>query len=581
MDELIRELKAQGVLSSPLVERAFRVIDRRDFVLPHYRTEAYRNYPLPIGGGQTISQPYTVAFMLEHLDPRPGEKILDIGAGSGWQTALLAHVVSQPDKGRRTKNKGTVYALERIPELCRLARANLEKYNFLKGPAVEFFCRDATAGLPERAPFDKIIVAAAAAREIPEAWRRQVRIGGKIVAPVGDAIRLLTKTGEEEWHEQEFPGFAFVPLVRDPMPPRESNSQPDSSNEAPIWRRRRWLLAVLLFLFIFLLSGVYLIFIPLRFPTPKVRIEIPAGLGSRAIADLLKSKGIIRSRWTFAAYTALTEKASALKPGRYEFNGKIAVPELIDRLVKGELYPNERSITIPEGWDVGDIGRYLEAEGIVSAHAWWETVGYPPSAPQSQRRGAPLPDFSKDFSFLEDKSHAVGLEGYLFPDTYRVFRDATARDVAKKMLENFDRKLTSDLHAEIAQQKKTIFAVVILASLVEKEVPEERDRAIVAGILWKRLRAGIPLQVDATIHYITGRNQRPKAADLAIDSPYNTYRYPGLPRGPISNPSRGAIRAALFPQGSEYLYYLSSADGTTVFSKTLEEHVAAKRRYLK
>ena len=125
MDELVRELKRQGVLRSPLVEQAFRAIDRKDFVRPEHRAEAYGNYPLPIGEGQTISQPYTVAFMLDLLDPRPGERILDVGAGSGWQAALLAHMVSPMDESQRMGSRGRVYAMERSPELCRFAKTKI------------------------------------------------------------------------------------------------------------------------------------------------------------------------------------------------------------------------------------------------------------------------------------------------------------------------------------------------------------------------------------------------------------------------------------------------------------------------
>ncbi|MBI4132760.1 MAG: endolytic transglycosylase MltG [Candidatus Sungbacteria bacterium] len=572
VDELIRELKQQGVLRSSYVEQAFRAIDRKDFVRPEHRAEAYANYPLPIGEGQTISQPYTVAFMLDLLDPRPGERILDVGTGSGWQTALLAHIVSQSGKGQKAKDKGTVYAVERSPELCRFAKANLEKYNFIKNGVVEFFCQDATAGLPEGALFDKIIAAAAAEDKIPEAWRRELAIGGKIVAPVGDSIWCYTKTGRAAWEEQEFPGFAFVPLIS--TPPQES----PGGNSGGALGRRRTILPFLAISFLLLFSGTYSTFAPTRLAA-KVRIEIPPGSGSRAIGAVLKSNGVIRSRLSFVTYAALTGSADALKPGRYEFSGKIAIPELVDRLVRGEIYPNERLITIPEGWDVRDIGGYLESVGMFPAAEWWETVGRPAGDYRREER-LPRPDFSQEFGFLKDKPGSVGLEGYLFPDTYRVFRTSSADAVTKKMLENFDAKFTPELRAETARQKKTIFAVITMASLLEKEVPTERDRAIVSGILWKRFGLGIPLQVDATINYITGRREEPSAADLAIDSPYNTYRYPGLPLGPIANPGMEAIRAALFPRASDYLYYLSAADGTTIFSRTLEEHAAAKRKFL-
>jgi len=151
-----------------------------------------------------------------------------------------------------------------------------------------------------------------------------------------------------------------------------------------------------------------------------------------------------------------------------------------------------------------------------------------------------------------------------------------------KMLANFDEKITPDLRKEITKQKKTIFEIITMASLIEKEVAMDEDRAIVSGILWKRIKLGIPLQVDATITYITGKNNtKISLNDTKINSPYNTYKYRGLPPGPIANPGIAAIRAAIFPKSSPYLFYLSAPDGRTIFSKTLEEHNTAKTRYLR
>ena len=252
---LVDELVADGVLKSPHIIEAFRAIKREDFVNEDMRDAAATvNAPLPIGHGQTISQPWTVAFMLELLEPEGGQRVLDIGAGSGWTTALLAHIVSKkgmskspvstrsprlrvgagrrgeagkiqmPNKVQNPNDqnesqgkpldaaRGKVYAMERVEELCVFGKANVAKYGFIGQGVVEWRCADATGGLPEHAPFDRII-AAASARELPAAWREQCAVGGVIVAPIRSSIWRFRKRADDQWDEEEHPGFAFVPFV--------------------------------------------------------------------------------------------------------------------------------------------------------------------------------------------------------------------------------------------------------------------------------------------------------------------------------------------------------------------------------
>ena len=199
---LVDNLIKDGVLKNKRLIGAFRAVDRKDFVPENLKEFAYIDEPLPIGGEQTISQPWTVAFMLELLGPKPGENIMEIGYGSGWQTALLAAAGAN------------LYAIERVPELCKWGKNNVEKFF----NTVKFFCQDGSLGLPEIAEriggFDKIIVAASG-RELPPAWKDQLKAGGKIIAPVGQSIFEFIKKSDETFEEIEHPGFAFVPLVSD------------------------------------------------------------------------------------------------------------------------------------------------------------------------------------------------------------------------------------------------------------------------------------------------------------------------------------------------------------------------------
>jgi protein-L-isoaspartate(D-aspartate) O-methyltransferase len=222
LNSLVNHLIENGVLKTPVIIDAFKNIDRLKFAPEDMRCFAYVDEALSIPGGQTISQPYTVAFMLELLEPKPGEKIMDIGAGSGWQTALLAHIM---------REKGRVFAVEIVPELCKFGKKNVSQFNFIEKEIVRWLCGDAS----KKETFepvkdeisggiDKIIVAAAlsdvrsptshnSSDALPQLWKDQLKIGGRMVVPIKDSIWLFVKKGENDFETAEYPGFVFVPFV--------------------------------------------------------------------------------------------------------------------------------------------------------------------------------------------------------------------------------------------------------------------------------------------------------------------------------------------------------------------------------
>ncbi len=200
---LIEELIKEGWLKTPRIIEAFKRIKRVDFLPEDMKDLADLNEALPIGFGQTISQPLVVAFILELLEPKEGEKILDIGSGSGWTSALLGEIVGE---------KGKVVAIEVIPELKEFGEKNVEKYNFIEKGVVEFICTDGSKGYEKEAPFDKIL-ASATTKDVPLAWKKQLKINGRIVLPINSSIWLFTKKSEREFEEEEHPGFVFVPLI--------------------------------------------------------------------------------------------------------------------------------------------------------------------------------------------------------------------------------------------------------------------------------------------------------------------------------------------------------------------------------
>lgn len=227
-ENLINSLIKDGYLKTPEIIEAFRMIDRADFVLEEYKSEAYVNAPLSIGFNQTISQPLTVAFMLELLQPKAGEKIIDIGAGSGWVSALLAHIVGV---------QGKIIAIERIPELKEMAEKNISKYGFLisyrnevsgawvENGIVELVLGDGSKGYKPSSRtssplgkkeiflYDKIIAAAAAKGELPKEWQKQLKIGGRIVSPLENSIVVIDKIEKNKYNVKEHFGFSFVPLI--------------------------------------------------------------------------------------------------------------------------------------------------------------------------------------------------------------------------------------------------------------------------------------------------------------------------------------------------------------------------------
>lgn len=201
MEELVNQLLSAGYLKTPAIIDAFKKIDRRDFVPEELKDFAYINQPLSIGQGQTISQPLTVAFMLELLELAPGQKVLDVGTGSGWQAVLLAELVGP---------SGWVVSIERIESLSNQARKNLSRFNL---DNLKLVVGDGSQGFTKEAPYDRI-VGAATAEAVPGPWKDQLKIGGVIVIPVDTSLIKLVKKGENDFEKEEYPGFVFVPLIK-------------------------------------------------------------------------------------------------------------------------------------------------------------------------------------------------------------------------------------------------------------------------------------------------------------------------------------------------------------------------------
>lgn len=270
--------------------------------------------------------------------------------------------------------------------------------------------------------------------------------------------------------------------------------------------------------------------------------------------------------WRYYAWRQ--EAAASLKAGTYHLERGETIAAVVARLKAGDIVPDEIGITFPEGFTLEQMAARTSAKGL--------------GTPEEFIAAATPANFQDRFAFLRELPAGRTLEGYLFPDTYQVFDDDSPRDVIARQLRTFDQKLSEELRSEARRAGRSLDQIVIMASVLEREVITDDDLALVSGILWKRFDTGVGLDADATIRYALEKWDEPLTTqDLGVDSPYNTRRYRGLPSGPISNPGLRALVAAVRPAESAYYYYVSAPDGKTYFAKTNGEHNENKAKYLK
>jgi UPF0755 protein len=310
---------------------------------------------------------------------------------------------------------------------------------------------------------------------------------------------------------------------------------------------------------------------------------IESGQGVNQISENLYDQGLIGSKFYFEIYLWRQSFESKIQAGEYILNPILSIKEISKIFVEGRTMENEKIITTIEGWNAREIGQYLEREGMFQSEELLELVGYPMIDYRYNNEMAKSKDYSGQFSFLADKPDYLSLEGYLFPDTYRIFNNASLDSIVIKMLDNFDKKLTSEMREDIKAQGKTIYEIVTMASLIEKEVRGYGDMRIVSGIFWDRIKNRQALESCATLAYVLGENKKQYTLeDTKIDSPYNSYKNLGLMPGPISNPGINAIKAAIYPEYTDYNFFLTASEtGETIFSKTFDEHIRNKSIYIK
>lgn len=285
---------------------------------------------------------------------------------------------------------------------------------------------------------------------------------------------------------------------------------------------------------------------------------IEKGDGVKDIAAKLQDRGIIKSKNSFYVYAGISGKGSKFIPGNHALPAGLSIVGVTDKLINIDNINKERQITILEGWSLNDIAKYFDEQGIASSSDFLAA--------------ADIGLWRGKYDFLNDKK-IKSLEGFLFPDTYRVFIGSSVDKIIAKMLDNFDAKVTQQMRDDASAKNLSLYQAIIMASIIEQEAKYSTDKKMVADVFWKRIKIGMALQSDATINYLTNSGKtRSSGSDLQIDSPYNTYKYRGLPPGPISNPGIDSIAAAIYPQANDYLYFITDSSGRAVFAKTFEEH---------
>ena len=294
----------------------------------------------------------------------------------------------------------------------------------------------------------------------------------------------------------------------------------------------------------------------------RVTVKIREGLSTAEIADRLAEKGVIDSTLKFRIWARIYGYDDKLRPGSYTFTVGMSDDEVFNKLLTGEKRLVQ--FTVPEGFGVKDIAERLYNLDLADKEEFL----------QAAENFTPY-DYMK-----KHKDVFFAAEGFLFPDTYTVENDVEIEEILSLMANTFDEKLTASMRAQAAKMDLSIYDLITLASLVEREVRFPEDRAIVAQVLLKRLKLNMPLQTDATLQYLMDTPKEDVTIeDTQIDSPYNTYQHAGLPPGPIANPGMAAIEAVLHPADTDYLYFVADRSGHNHYAYTYEEHLNLVNKY--
>lgn len=314
------------------------------------------------------------------------------------------------------------------------------------------------------------------------------------------------------------------------------------------------------------LLWVYLDPTPSGDGSPARTVVVRPGEGWTETSSRLREQGIIRRPLVFKAIVLLSGGRSQLLPGRYQLRRGTSSRDLISAMTNQD---NQAVVIVPEGFRLEQIGERMVAQGLATPEQWRDALKSPPEA-----------------ALLRSRPPGVGLEGYLYPDSYAFTEENAARQMVAEATSNLQERLTADLRSGFTAQGLSVHEALTLASIVEREAQAPAERPVIASVYLNRLKAGMPLQADPTVQYAVGRpgswwKPHLTRADLHDPSPYNTYVHNGLPPGPIAGPGIASIQAVAHPASTRYLYFVARGDGSHAFAETLEEHNLNVQRYLR
>ena len=335
--------------------------------------------------------------------------------------------------------------------------------------------------------------------------------------------------------------------------------------------KKKILVILVLFVVIFASGGIYFKSRSGAYDVneeKKVVVNIPAGSGTDSIADILSDAKLIKNKLVFKINVKMSGKASQFKAGEYQFDQSYTNGEIIDDIAAGKIYHSGPKVTVKEGATSIEIIDELVKKNLGTKENYEKLINNPD-------------EFRDKYEFLKDKN-IKSLEGFLYPSTYFCTEGESEREVISRMLNKFDEMYKYKIKPEMDKHKDlNFYDVMKMASIIEKEAVVDKDRPLISSVFYNRLAKDMPLQSDATIQYaFKERKKVVTYEDLKIESPYNSYKYKGLPPTPIANPSWESIEAAINPAKTDYLYFVAKTDGgENNYAKTYEEHLKNEKRY--